>query len=121
MAFQKGTSGNANGRPKGAKGKLPANVREFIKDVIDKNRAKINADLKNLEPKERLDIIVKLLAFVVPKPQSIVLQDMTPDGAARLADIDNAPADVRDGYFNYLDWVTSAAANASEQTDDEQQ
>ena len=111
MAFKKGTSGNASGRPKGAKGKLPTTVRDFIKELIDANRDKINRDINALEPKERLDIMVKLFGFVVPKPQSVVIQDISPtDGnLSRLADIDNAPDDIREGYFNYIDWTIKNA------------
>ena len=115
MPFKKGQSGNASGRPKGAKGKLRTNVRDFIKDVIDDNRDKFNEDMKKLAAKDRVDIMVKLMGFVVPKPQSIVLQDMTPtDGetaGGSSIDIDNAPDDIREGYFKYLDW---AIANTSD-------
>lgn len=106
MPFKKGKSGNANGRPKGAKGKLRTTVRDFIKDVIDENREKFNEDLERLAAKDRVDIMVKLMGFVVPKPQSIVVQDMTPtDTGLSAADIDNAPDDIREGYYKYLDWA----------------
>jgi len=115
MPFKKGQSGNTNGRPKGAKGKLRTTVRDFIKDVIDENRQKFNEDLERLAAKDRVDVMVKLMGFVVPKPQSIVLQDMTPtDGetsGGSAIDIDNAPDDIREGYYNYLDW---AIANTSD-------
>lgn len=115
MPFKKGQSGNASGRPKGAKGKLRTTVRDFIKDVIDDNRDKFNEDMKKLAAKDRVDVMVKLMGFVVPKPQSIVLQDMTPtDGetsGGSSIDIDNAPDDIREGYFKYLDW---AIANTSD-------
>lgn len=112
MPFKKGKSGNANGRPKGAKGKIRTTVRDFIKDVIDDNRDKLKEDLERLAAKDRVDIMVKLMGFVVPKPQSIVVQDMTPtDTGLSAVDIDNAPDDIREGYYNYLDW---AIANTSE-------
>lgn len=121
MPFKKGQSGNAKGRPHGARGRVPTNVREFIKDIIDKNRTKINTDLRALDPKERLDILVKLMGFVVPKPQSIVLQDLTPNegNLTRLTDIDNAPDEIREGYYNYLDWAIANAATAAEEPGNE--
>lgn len=121
MPFKKGESGNVSGRPKGARGKTTKNVREFIKGIIDKNRAKINADLRQLEPKERLDVIVKLMAYVCPKPQSIVLQDITPtDGdLSRVGDIDNAPESVREGYYNYIDWLINASDDGNQDNEKE--
>lgn len=122
MAFKKGESGNAKGRPKGARGKLPKGVREFIKDIIDDNREKMERDLKMLEPKERIDVMVKLMGFVVPKPQSIVVQDITPteSNLARSVDIDDAPEEIRNAYYNYLDWaIASANENQGDpETDD---
>lgn len=115
MPFKKGESGNANGRPKGAKGKSCTTIRDFIKDVIDDNRDQFNKDLDKLAAKDRVDIMVKLMGFVVPKPQSIVVQDMTPtDGetaGGSAINIDNAPDDIREGYLKYLDW---AIANTSD-------
>lgn len=119
MPFKKGESGNANGRPKGARGKLRTSVREFIKDIIDGNRDKFNKDLDKLAAKDRLDIMVKLMGFVVPKPQSIVVQDMTPtDSGMGSVDIDNAPEDIREGYFNYLDWAIANTGEGHEEAAD---
>lgn len=117
MPFKKGQSGNASGRPKGAKGKIRTSVRDYIKGIIDDNREKFESDLKSLATKDRVDVMVKLMGFVVPKPQSIVLQDVTPtDGVLNgSVDIDNAPEEIREGYFNYLDW---AIANTSQAHDD---
>ena len=118
MPFKKGQSGNANGRPKGAKGKVRTTVRDYIKGIIDDNREKFESDLKSLATKDRVDIMVKLMGFVVPKPQSIVLQDVTPTddetAGGSPIDIDNAPDDIREGYFKYLDW---AIANTSDEHD----
>ena len=135
MPFKKGKSGNANGRPKGAKGKFPnatrgltVNTREFIKNVIDENRDQFNDDLAKLAAKDRVDIIIKLMGFVVPKPQSIVVQDMTPTdgetaGSGSAINIDNAPDDIREGDFKYLDWAIANTSdghdNMAESMDDE--
>ena len=127
MPFKKGQSGNANGRPKGAKGKSCTTIRDFIKDVIDDNRDQFNKDLDKLAAKDRVDIMVKLMGFVVPKPQSIVVQDMTPtDGetaGGSAINIDNAPDDIREGYFKYLDWAIENTSeghdNMAESMDDE--
>lgn len=116
MPFKKGQSGNASGRPKGARGKIRTSIRQFIKDIIDDKREKFESDLDKLATKDRVDVMVKLMGFVVPKPQSIVLQDMTPTdnetaGSGSDLNIDNAPDDIREGYYKYLDW---AIANTSD-------
>ena len=123
MPFKKGQSGNASGRPKGARGKIRTSIRQFIKDIIDDKREKFESDLDKLATKDRVDVMVKLMGFVVPKPQSIVVQDMTPtDGGLGSVDIDNAPDEIREGYYNYMDWAINAASqahdNAPENDDD---
>ncbi len=55
------------GRPKGVPNKLTKSTRDFIADLIDKNRIQIVKDLKSLEPFQRLQIIEKLMQYSVPK------------------------------------------------------
>jgi hypothetical protein len=58
---------NENGRPIGSLNKTTKTTRDFIADLIDKNRAQIVKDLKSLEPFQRLLIIEKLMQYSVPK------------------------------------------------------
>lgn len=67
----KGNTNNPNGRPKGTPNKITADLRTFIAGVIDENREQIRKDLKALQPRERLIIIEKLTAYIVPKQQSV--------------------------------------------------
>lgn len=63
--------GRLGGRAKGTPNKVTSNLREWVSDLIDCNRAQAKKDLKALEPKDRLIIIERLLAYVMPKVQSI--------------------------------------------------
>lgn len=74
MAQPKGKTGNPNGRPKGSPNKITATAREWISGLIDKNRKQIERDLKRLEPKERLQMLEKLMQYVIPKQQAVNTQ-----------------------------------------------
>ena len=59
------------GRPKGSLNKVTKDTKELIKDLIDNNVKVIQKDLDQLEPIQRLNIIVKLLQYVLPMPKDI--------------------------------------------------
>lgn len=71
MKYQKGHSGNPQGRPKGAKGRVKQSVKDWIQNVIDANRNQFAEDLAALSPKERVVILEKLISYVVPKQQAV--------------------------------------------------
>lgn len=58
------------GRKAGTPNKATATLKEFITLIINENRSQMEKDLKELEPKERLQILVKMMAFVMPKQVS---------------------------------------------------
>ena len=70
MAAKKGHS-KAGGRKKGTPNKVTADLRTWVSALIDGNRETIETDLKLIDPKERLVILERLMAFVIPKMQSI--------------------------------------------------
>ena len=68
MARQKNDGkGRLGGRQKGTPNKVTSNVREWLFVLINKNRKQIERDIKALEPKDRLQILEKLMQYVVPK------------------------------------------------------
>jgi hypothetical protein len=69
MPFQKGHSGNPNGKPKGSANKTTIELRETFQKILKKNIRQIQSDLQQLEPKDRLRIILQMSEFIIPKLQ----------------------------------------------------
>lgn len=67
MPFEPGHSGNKGGRPAGSSNNATAELRAFIQNFINSNIDKIQVDFDDLEPKERLAFIEKLLKYVLPR------------------------------------------------------
>lgn len=63
--------GRLGGRTKGTPNKVTSDLRQWVSNLIDKNRAQAMRDIKALEPKDRLMIMERLLSYVLPKMQSI--------------------------------------------------
>lgn len=61
------TREKTGGREKGTPNKLTKELRETLKSVVDNELENLNELLNQLEPKDRLSIICKILPFVVPK------------------------------------------------------
>lgn len=66
MSRPKGTP-KTGGRVKGTPNKVTYSLKEWITSLIDKQRTQIEQDLQELEPKERLQMIEKLMQYVIPK------------------------------------------------------
>lgn len=74
--FEKGQSGNPSGRTKGSQNKTTKAIKEFIMQLLCDNMEQITEDLKSLDPKERLQIIVGLLPYVLPKTKVEVRNEL---------------------------------------------
>ena len=63
------------GREKGTPNKTTAVSRQLIQDIVSPyfNSEQFMLDVGKLDPKERIDAMTKLAAFLVPKPQSIAV------------------------------------------------
>jgi len=69
MGFEKGHSGNPNGRPKGATDKKKTKIREIIGAVLDDNADRVQGELLTLQGKDFLDFYIRLLEYIIPKLQ----------------------------------------------------
>jgi len=70
---EKGTQ-KTGGREKGTPNKVTADTKAWLAKLLDSNRRQFEKDLKQLEPHQRVAIFEKLLAYVVPKQQSVEAQ-----------------------------------------------
>jgi hypothetical protein len=96
MPFQKNDDRiNRSGRPVGAKNRVNAELREWVLQTVNNNKAQFLKDLAEVEPEKRLMIIEKLISFVLPKPQSIEL-DLSMEYKYLERLLKNAPAEAID-------------------------
>lgn len=66
MSRAKGTP-KTGGRCAGTPNKVTGTLKEFVASLIDQNRGQIEKDLQELEPKDRLTILERLMGYVMPK------------------------------------------------------
>ena len=59
------------GRKKGTPNRMTKELRSILKDVIYQEIEIIQDHLDQLSPKERVDLLIKLMPFVLPKTTSI--------------------------------------------------
>ena len=71
MGQKKGQTGNPNGRPIGTPNKVTMDLRTWVKNIVENNMQQLEYDLQELEPKERWNVIEKLLNYTMPKMQSV--------------------------------------------------
>ena len=62
---------NANGRPKGSLNKTSVQTKKIIEKLVASELKNIDSLLEQLDPKERVNALIKLLAFVIPKNSHI--------------------------------------------------
>ena len=75
MGLQKGQSGNKNGRPKGTPNKTTSEIRKAFQTLVSNNIDTLQNDLNLLEPEKRISYIIKFAEFIIPKLQSLNVEN----------------------------------------------
>jgi len=90
------------GRTKGTPNKLTANIRQALEPIIEAEIERLPQTLEAMEPKERANVLSKLLPYVAPKLQSIEISEPELPGK----DISNMTGDQVAQYISKLTGVT---------------
>ena len=70
------TTGNKyGGREKGTPNKITKEIRKILNDLIHKELEKIEENLDALKPKQRIELLIKLMPYVLPKVEGVSLSD----------------------------------------------
>ena len=67
MKFEKGKSGNINGRPKGIKNKINRLAKEEVEDIFTSGIAKYKTELLKLEGLSYVREFKELFDYLIPK------------------------------------------------------
>ena len=71
MGLKKGQCNNLSGRKVGSKNRNTNEMKTAIQNILDTNISQMESDLKKLTPKDRLNVLLKLADFILPKVQSV--------------------------------------------------
>lgn len=58
------------GRQRGTENRVTKDIRLVLKDVVEHELGQLSKNLKELSPKDRLDVVTKLLPYVMPKAEA---------------------------------------------------
>lgn len=62
------------GRAKGTPNKVTQEVRQLFNELVRENLPQLRLDLATLEPYQRVNALVKLSQFILPKPTEATLE-----------------------------------------------
>jgi hypothetical protein len=68
---------NTKGRKPGAVNKTSKKTKELIANIVEENLEQVQKDIAGLKPSERINVVIKLLDYVVPKQKSIEVNDVS--------------------------------------------
>lgn len=62
------------GRTKGTVNKSTAETKAILQKIVSTELDNLQQLLEDLNPKERLDVVIKLLPYILPKQQEIAIE-----------------------------------------------
>jgi hypothetical protein len=69
------TGVKTGGRQKGTANKVTKDLRQLLKDVVVGELNNIDNLLPQVEPKDRLELLVKLLPYTLPRYEQVAFED----------------------------------------------
>lgn len=72
MAFKPGQSGNPSGRPTGIPNAITSKLRETLGSFLEEKIKDLPIIFDQLQPDQKIDALVKIAAFVIPKLSSMI-------------------------------------------------
>ena len=77
MRFDKNNNYGVKSTRKGVPNKATSELRDRVKLIIEDNIERLQSDLDKVEPKERLNFLIQLLNFALPKLKAMEITDET--------------------------------------------
>lgn len=75
--FEKGKSGNPNGRPKGSLNEKTIYIRDWVISLIGSNGQRLLNDFPRLSRKQQWRVIVGLMPYVLPRQHDAIINAST--------------------------------------------
>lgn len=75
MPIKKGEVINPKGRPKNSQNKTTSEIRAAFQQLVSNNIDKLQTDLESMEPEKRVSYIIKLSEFILPRLQSLSIEN----------------------------------------------
>jgi hypothetical protein len=65
-------------RPQGSSNRITSEIREKIQIILENEFETIEDTLNQLTPKERMEVVLRLLKFAIPQLKEVAIQDQRP-------------------------------------------